>query len=93
MSLDTGAVDQMTDIRVPGGTPAPEEEKKGTDSQEFLKKEEKELLEVVRERAAHREEDEAKRKSENPRKPFNLQARPEVAWLQLTPDEKYVIAG
>ncbi len=69
------------------------EEQKGTDSQEFLKKEEKDLLEVVRERAAKREEDEARKKRENPRKPFNLTATQSIAWLQLTPDTKYVIAG
>ncbi len=93
MALDTGAVDQMTDIRIPGGTPAPEEEKKETASQEYLKKEEKSLLDVVRERDAHREEEEAKRKRENPRKPFNLPAGQSIAALELTPDEKYVIAG
>ena len=54
------------------------EEQKGTDSQEYLKKEEKELLEVVRERAAKREADDARRKKENPRKPFTLQARPRL---------------
>ena len=66
---------------------------KGTESQEFLKKEEKDLLEAVRQRAAKREADEAKRKRENPRKPFTLQARQSVAALQLSPDEKYVIAS
>ena len=68
------------------------EQQKGTDSQEYLKKEEKELLEVVRERAAKREADEARRKKENPRKPFTLQARQSVTALQLSPDEKSVIA-
>jgi dipeptidyl aminopeptidase/acylaminoacyl peptidase len=70
-----------------------EEQQKGTESQEFLKKEEKELLEVVRERAAKREADEAKRKRENPRKPFTLQVRQSVMALRLTPDEKYVFAS
>jgi dipeptidyl aminopeptidase/acylaminoacyl peptidase len=69
------------------------EEQKGTDSQEFLKKQERELLEVIRERAAKREEEEAKRKLENPRKPFTLSAGQSIASLELTPDEKYVIAG
>ncbi|MGI8743325.1 MAG: prolyl oligopeptidase family serine peptidase [Bryobacteraceae bacterium] len=76
-----------------GGTAAAEERQKGTESQEFLKKEEKELLEVVREHAAKREADEARRKKENPRKPFTLQARQSIAALQLSPDEKYVIAS
>ena len=106
MSLDSAALEELTDIRLPGANPAPaqggrggrggataSEEQKGTDSQEFLKKQEKELLEVIRDRAAKREEDEARRKRENPRKPFNLAAGQTIASLQLTPDEKYVIAG
>jgi dipeptidyl aminopeptidase/acylaminoacyl peptidase len=66
---------------------------RGTDSQEYLKKVQKELLEAVRDRAAIREELEKKRQSENPRKPFTLQPRQSVGALQLTPDEKYVIAS
>src|SRR5579883_534845 len=109
LSLDSGALDQLTDIRTPGSAPAAaggrggrggptgaqstSEEQKGTASQEFLKKEEKDVLESVRERAAKREADEARRKRENPRKPLNLAASQTIAWLQLTPDEKYVIAG
>jgi dipeptidyl aminopeptidase/acylaminoacyl peptidase len=92
LSLDGGAIEEMTDIRPPG-SPAPPQEEKGTASQEALKKETKDLLEVVRERAAERERQEAKRKSEHPRKPFILQAGQTVASLQLTPDEKYVIAS
>jgi dipeptidyl aminopeptidase/acylaminoacyl peptidase len=65
---------------------------KGTDSQEYLKKEQKDLLETVRERAARRQEDEDKRKRDNPRKAFTLQARQSVSSLQLTPDEKFVTA-
>ena len=75
-------------VSLPAGEPP-----KGTDSQEYLKKEQKELLEVVRERATLREETEAKRKKENPRKPYTLQARQTVAALDLSPDEKYVAAG
>jgi dipeptidyl aminopeptidase/acylaminoacyl peptidase len=66
---------------------------RGTDSQEYLKKEQKDLLEVIRERTALREEQESRRKKENPRKPFTLQARQSVVGLQLSPDEKYVIAA
>lgn len=66
---------------------------RGTESQEFLKKQEKELIEAVRERAARREEEDARRKRENPRKPFQLQARQTVASLQLSPDEKFVTAA
>jgi dipeptidyl aminopeptidase/acylaminoacyl peptidase len=115
MSLDTGLLVQMTDIRaaaaagaagpagvVGGGfggrggrgaaAAATTGEQRGTDSQEYLKKEQKELLEVVRERSALREEQDKKRQNDNPRKPFTLQARQSVAGLQLTPDEKYVMA-
>ena len=66
---------------------------RGTDSQEFLKKQETELLEVVRQRAALRQAQEALRKQENPRQPFTLQARQSVTSLQLSPDEKFVIAS
>ncbi|MEO8593147.1 MAG: alpha/beta fold hydrolase [Candidatus Solibacter sp.] len=66
-------------------------EPRGSDSQEYLKKEQKELLEVVRERVAQREE-QLKKRVEDPRKPFSLQARQTSGPLQLTPDEKYVIA-
>jgi dipeptidyl aminopeptidase/acylaminoacyl peptidase len=66
---------------------------RGTDSQEFLKKEEKDLIEAIRERAARRAEDEARRKKDNPRKPFQLQPRQVVASLQLSPDEKFVTAA
>ena len=118
MSLETGLLEQMTDIRAAGGgaaaTPAvtsgrggrggfgqgggaaatsgDTQQQRGTESQEFLKKEERELLEVIRERAARREEQEARNKKDNPRKPFQLQTRQSVARLELTPDEKYVIA-
>ncbi len=119
MSLDTGMIEQMTEIvapQAPGAAPAATgggrggggrggrgggapptatgetAETRGTDSQEFLKKQEKELLEIVRERAALREENDAKRKTEHPRKPFQLQARQTANRLDLCPDEKCVIA-
>ncbi len=92
IAVEGGTIEELTDIRPPG-SPAPAEEEKGTASQEALKKEEKDLLEAIRERAAEREEQEAKRKREHPRKPFILQAGQTVARLQLTPDEKYVIAS
>jgi dipeptidyl aminopeptidase/acylaminoacyl peptidase len=76
----------------PAPTAAAGQPPRGTDSQEWMKKEQKELLEVIRERAARREEDEARRKRENPRKPFMLQARQSVTTMQLAPDERTVIA-
>ncbi len=66
---------------------------KGTDSQEFIKKEERELLDVVNQRAKLHEQEEARRKRENPRKPFTLQPRQAVTSLALSPDEKIVIAS
>ena len=65
----------------------------GTASQEFLKKEERELLDVIKRRAERREEEEKKRKAENPRAPLNLTARQSVTNLRLTPDERFVIAS
>ncbi|MGO9231055.1 MAG: prolyl oligopeptidase family serine peptidase [Bryobacteraceae bacterium] len=75
----------------PAGPSAPQ--KLASASQESLKKEQKELFEAVRERAARHEQAEAKRKREQPRKPFQLEQRQSIAALQLSPDEKYVIAS
>jgi dipeptidyl aminopeptidase/acylaminoacyl peptidase len=113
MSLDSGLLVQLTDIRpaaAPGSNAAPAAggrgrggrgavepaaadtpEVRGTDSQEYLKKEQKELLQAVRERIELREE--LKKRNQDPRKPFTLQARQTVGALRLTPDEKYVVAS
>lgn len=101
LSLEDGSLTQLTDIRpagaAPGGPPtgrgaaAQSGEQKGTDSQEFIKKEERELLATIADRAKKREETEAKRKKENPRKPWTLAARQSVT-LMLTPDGERVIA-
>jgi dipeptidyl aminopeptidase/acylaminoacyl peptidase len=67
---------------------------KGTDSQEFLKKQELDLILAVKERKAAREEAEAKRKKNEPapRKPFQLQTRQTAGRLDLCPNGKSVIA-
>jgi dipeptidyl aminopeptidase/acylaminoacyl peptidase len=65
----------------------------GSESQEYIKKEERELLEAVRERAQNREEQEAKRKQREKRKPFTPPPGQSVAGLQLSPDGHYVIAS
>ncbi|MBL8187012.1 MAG: S9 family peptidase [Acidobacteria bacterium] len=91
MSLDGGALTQLTDVRTGGGAP-PDSPPKGTDSQEYLKKEERALLEVVRERAQNREEQEAKRKQRQTRKPFSPPSGQSVSNLQLSPDGKFVLA-
>src|SRR5207253_11090497 len=69
-----------------------EGQQRGTDSQEYLKKEERTLFESVRERAEQREEQEKKRKEREKRKPFNLPTGQNVANLSLSPDGKHVIA-
>ncbi|HSB10103.1 MAG TPA: prolyl oligopeptidase family serine peptidase [Blastocatellia bacterium] len=66
-------------------------QQKGTESQEYLKKEERDLLDVIKRRAEKRQEDEEKRKREHPRKPFQLAARQAAVNLQLAPDGKSVI--
>jgi dipeptidyl aminopeptidase/acylaminoacyl peptidase len=125
MSLDSGLLVQLTDIRAAasatGAAPAAgggggrgqggqgggrgqggggrgaastdaAAEVRGSDSQEYLKKEQKDLLQVVRDRVDQREEQQKKR-FQDPRKPFTLLARQTAGNLQLTPDEKYVIAS
>ena len=74
-------------------TASADDSPRGTPSQEFLKKQERELLDIIKEKAAKREEAEAKRKKENIRKPMTLTATQTVVGLQLSPDEKYVIAS
>lgn len=64
----------------------------GNESQEYLKKEERALLDAIRERAEQREEQEAKRKQRDTRKPFNVPAGQNVGNLNLSPNGKWVIA-
>jgi dipeptidyl aminopeptidase/acylaminoacyl peptidase len=125
MAIDTGLLEQLTDIRAAaaeGATPAPAAgggrggggggrggrggggggappaaaaaAVKGTDLQEFLKKQEIDLLLAVKERKEAREEAEARRKKLEPvaRKPFQLQARQTAGRLEICPDGKCVIA-
>ncbi len=91
LPLESGAVEQLTYI-LPPGQPDPNEARKGTASQEWLKKEERALLEAVDRRARQREEREEKRKKENPRKPLKLTPRQTVTDLLLSPDGKQVLA-
>jgi dipeptidyl aminopeptidase/acylaminoacyl peptidase len=65
---------------------------KGTESQEYLKKEQAEFFEVVRDREKLQKEAEALQKKLNPRKPYMLQARQTINQMQLSPDGKYVLA-
>jgi dipeptidyl aminopeptidase/acylaminoacyl peptidase len=96
MALDGGSLEQLTDIRA-GGAPgstavASSSPQKGTDSQEALKKEERALLDAVRERAEQREEQDQKRKEREKRKPFSVPGGQNVVNLNLSPDGRYVIA-
>jgi len=77
-----------------GGGAPPAAAAKGTDSQEFLKKQELDLILAVKEHVAVREDAEAKRKKDQPaeRKPFQLQARQTAGRLEMCPDGKCVIA-
>jgi dipeptidyl aminopeptidase/acylaminoacyl peptidase len=103
LSLEGGLLEQLTDIRVgggggggggqrQGGVGESPPQTRGTESQEVLKREERELLEAVRERAARREEQEAKRKARERRKPFQIAAGQVVSNLTLSPDGAYVVA-
>jgi len=115
-SLDTGMLEQLTDIRATGATGAPtggpggggggfggggggvqtqsqDATRRGTDSQEALKKEERDLLDVVRERAEKRESDEKKRteREKDRRKPFQLTTGQNAGNMSLSPDGSSVI--
>jgi dipeptidyl aminopeptidase/acylaminoacyl peptidase len=102
IALDGGSLVQLTDIRTGGGgggAPAAgsvqrqgDAQQRGTDNQEYLKREERELIDAVRERAEQREEQEAKRKARETRKAFNLPPGQAPVNLTLAPDGKYVIA-
>ncbi|MFN2415641.1 MAG: alpha/beta fold hydrolase [Pyrinomonadaceae bacterium] len=100
MSLDGGALEQLTDIRVPGAPPpaaapgATPPRAAGTgEGQEFLKKEERRLLDAVRERAEQREAQERQRREreKDRRKPFTLTAGQTVTSLLLSPDATQVV--
>ncbi|HKP36802.1 MAG TPA: alpha/beta fold hydrolase [Pyrinomonadaceae bacterium] len=91
MALDNGMLQQLTDIRI-GAVPSPTSSPRGTDSQEYLKKEERALIDAVRERAEQREEQEKKRKEREKRKPLSVPTGQSVGALLLSPDGKYVVA-
>ncbi|HYH85057.1 MAG TPA: alpha/beta fold hydrolase [Pyrinomonadaceae bacterium] len=102
MSLDGGSLEQLTDIRAGGGAGAAAQAAGGgaaapqrgaSASQEFIRKEERQLIEAVRERAEQREEQEKRRRERDRRKPFNLPTGQTVANLQLSPDGAYVVAA
>jgi dipeptidyl aminopeptidase/acylaminoacyl peptidase len=75
-----------------GAPPAAGDAVKGTAAQEYLKKEQREMFEVVRDRVKLKEEADAKQKKVAVRKPFTLPARQTMGQMQLSPDGKYVFA-
>ncbi len=102
---DDGELEQLTDIRpaAPTGAQAgqlgsstthadPDAPPKGTDSLEYLKKEQAELFETVRDREKLEKENAERRKKLNGRKPYTLQARQTLTQMQLSPDGKFVFA-
>jgi dipeptidyl aminopeptidase/acylaminoacyl peptidase len=99
LAIDTGMIEQWTELQPAGSarrqSPSPAastEEKKIESSQEFLERQEKELIQAVREKLRLRDAAEGKRKRENPRKPYELQARQTASDFLLCPGEQCVIA-
>ncbi|MEA3013000.1 MAG: hypothetical protein QOD42_1545 [Sphingomonadales bacterium] len=98
MSLDGGPLEQLTDIRVPAAPPvagvgASARAGAAGENQEYLRREERRLLDAVRERAEQREAQERIRRERDKdrRKPFNLTAGQAVTSLMLTPDGAHVV--
>ena len=108
MSLETGSLEQLTDIRAAGAggaqppatgggqrggiSAAVGAQGGGSESQEAVRREEKELIEAVRERVDAREQQEARRAAREKRKPLNLPQGQSVANLALSPDGTYIVA-
>lgn len=93
VSLDDGMVAQMTNIVGAEDKTPLWDERKGTPNDEWIKSEERKLIETVDRRAKQREEEEAKKKREHPIKPLKLEKKQSIADLQLSPDGKYVIVA
>jgi dipeptidyl aminopeptidase/acylaminoacyl peptidase len=96
MPLDGGALEQLTDIRVPPpGAPAAgagaQRAGAAGENQEYLRKEERRLLEVVRERAEQREEVEKRRRERETRRAYAVPAGQNVTSLALAPDGASVV--
>src|SRR5205085_10286965 len=100
ISLEGGALEQLTDIRVPTGAVGAQAASGGAqqraggatgENQEFLRKEERQLLESVRERAEQREEQEKQRRERERRRPYSVPLGQAVTNLTLSPDGAYVV--
>ncbi|HVF68320.1 MAG TPA: alpha/beta fold hydrolase [Pyrinomonadaceae bacterium] len=96
MSLDGGALEQLTDIRVPppvapAASAGGAQQRAAGENQEFLRKEERRLLEVVRERAEQREEVEKRRREREARRAYTVPVGQNVTSLTLSPDGASVV--
>ncbi|HLM56970.1 MAG TPA: DPP IV N-terminal domain-containing protein, partial [Pyrinomonadaceae bacterium] len=102
LSLDGGSLEQLTDIRTADAppralagaqtTPTPPRVAGAGENQEFLRREERKLIEAVREQAEQREEQERRRRARATRRPLSLPAGQTVSNLLLSPDGTYVVA-
>ncbi|MBM3792008.1 MAG: DUF4198 domain-containing protein, partial [Acidobacteria bacterium] len=87
ISLQGDRIFQLTDFRTGQRPPEP----KPTDNQKFLAEQQKELFEVVRERARQRAEAEEERKERDKRKPYYIPRGARISGLELSPDQTLVI--
>ncbi len=87
LSLETAELSQLTDIR----TTPPRQEPRLTESQQWVEDQQKELFEIIRERAANRERAEARRKERETRQPYHLPRQASVRGLQLSPNQDLVV--
>lgn len=86
LSLSTGALTQLTDIR---RGPAPKEPKP-TDNQKFIEQQQESLFVSVKEKDDDRKEAENKQKKRERIKPLYLGQKENVRALQVSPDEKWI---
>jgi dipeptidyl aminopeptidase/acylaminoacyl peptidase len=100
LPLDGGPLEQLTDIRAaapPAAAQAAVAQAQGEAgtrrgaNQDYLRKEERALLEAVRERAEQRERLERERRERNRRRPHTLAQGQAVVSLLLAPDETFVV--
>jgi dipeptidyl aminopeptidase/acylaminoacyl peptidase len=93
LSLDDASISQLTTI-LADGEQMPEEwdEPARTAAQELVREENLQLIETLQRRERKREEDLERRRRDQPDRPFRLQPGQSISSLQLTPDERYVIA-
>jgi hypothetical protein len=97
LALGSGEVMQRTNI-VEAGEKGPnvalfeDPDKDKTESQKWVATEALKMSDVLARRVAERKANEAKRKAELALAPMKLKKGESIADLQLTPDEKYVVA-